>query len=83
MTGAFSPPQQVSAGALLSTRISAGYRGGPDVLRDFELAIQPGEVVGLVGESGSGKEHRRPFHPAAAGFEAARLAASSGSRAAI
>jgi len=55
MMGAFSLPQQVSAGALLSTRISAGYRGGPDVLRDFELAIHPGEVVGLVGESGSGK----------------------------
>jgi ABC-type dipeptide/oligopeptide/nickel transport system ATPase component len=55
MTGAFPPPRRRGPGALLSTRISAGYRGGPDVLREFELAIHPGEVVGLVGESGSGK----------------------------
>jgi ABC-type dipeptide/oligopeptide/nickel transport system ATPase component len=40
---------------LLSARISARYAGGPDVLHDLELAIAPGEVVGLVGESGSGK----------------------------
>src|ERR1035437_756590 len=40
---------------LLSARISARYTGGPDVLHDLELAIAPGEVVGLVGESGAGK----------------------------
>jgi len=40
---------------LLAANISAGYAGGPDVLRDFELTIEPGEIAGLVGESGSGK----------------------------
>jgi ABC-type glutathione transport system ATPase component len=40
---------------LLSLRISAGYAGKPDVLRDVALEIAPGEIVGLVGRSGEGK----------------------------
>jgi ABC-type dipeptide/oligopeptide/nickel transport system ATPase component len=40
---------------LLEARIWAGYKGNPKVLRDFELDVEPGEIVGLVGESGSGK----------------------------
>jgi len=40
---------------LLEARISAGYKGQPEVLRNFELDMEPGEIVGLVGESGSGK----------------------------
>ncbi len=40
---------------LLEARLSAGYQGHPDVLRDFELCLEAGEIVGLVGQSGSGK----------------------------
>ena len=40
---------------LLEARLSAGYKNAPNVLRDFELSLEPGTIVGLVGESGSGK----------------------------
>ena len=40
---------------LLEARINAGYAGGAGVLREFELAVASGEIMGLVGESGSGK----------------------------
>ena len=37
-------------------RVAFRYRpDAPEVLRDIDLAIQPGEVVGIVGRSGSGK----------------------------
>jgi ABC-type dipeptide/oligopeptide/nickel transport system ATPase component len=41
--------------ALLSLRISVGYAGKPDVLRDISLNVRAGEIVGLVGRSGEGK----------------------------
>jgi ABC-type dipeptide/oligopeptide/nickel transport system ATPase component len=40
---------------LLSAQFSVRYAGKPPVLRDVELEIQRGEVLGLVGQSGSGK----------------------------
>jgi ABC-type dipeptide/oligopeptide/nickel transport system ATPase component len=41
--------------SLLSARFSVSYTGKPPVLRDVELSIGRGEVLGLVGQSGSGK----------------------------
>ncbi len=40
---------------LLSAHFSLQYAGKPPVLRDVQLEIQRGEVLGLVGQSGSGK----------------------------
>ena len=40
---------------LLSLRISAGYHGRGDVLRDVALELRRGEILGLVGQSGCGK----------------------------
>jgi ABC-type glutathione transport system ATPase component len=40
---------------LLQLRITAGYPGKPDVLREVSLEIAPGEILGLVGRSGEGK----------------------------
>jgi len=40
--------------ALLSARLSVAY-SGKGVLRNLQLEIQRGEVLGLVGQSGSGK----------------------------
>jgi ABC-type dipeptide/oligopeptide/nickel transport system ATPase component len=41
--------------SLLKLRISAGYAGKPDVLREVAFEIATGEIVGLVGRSGEGK----------------------------
>ena len=40
---------------LLDLRISVDYPRKPAALRDLNLQIEPGEIVGLAGESGSGK----------------------------
>ncbi|MFZ0774086.1 MAG: ABC transporter ATP-binding protein [Candidatus Sulfotelmatobacter sp.] len=40
---------------LLSARLSVRYTGKQPVLRDVQIEIQRGEVLGLVGQSGSGK----------------------------
>jgi len=41
--------------ALLDARVSVRYGERPAVLRDVQLEIRRGEVLGLVGQSGSGK----------------------------
>lgn len=40
---------------VLAARVSVRYGDKPAVLRDVELEIRRGEVLGLVGQSGSGK----------------------------
>jgi ABC-type glutathione transport system ATPase component len=49
------PEGPTSSPALLSLRLSAGYKGKPAVLRDVFLEVAQGEIVGLVGRSGEGK----------------------------
>ncbi len=44
-----------SSDVLLAARISVRYGDKPAVLRDVELDLRTGEVLGLVGQSGSGK----------------------------
>ncbi len=40
---------------VLSLKLTAGYPGKGEVLRNIQLEIGAGEILGLVGESGSGK----------------------------
>jgi ABC-type glutathione transport system ATPase component len=40
---------------LLAARISVRYGDKPAVLRDVDVAVRRGEVLGLIGQSGSGK----------------------------
>ncbi len=41
--------------SLLLSHVSVGYPGKPRVLRDLDLEMRQGEILGLVGQSGSGK----------------------------
>jgi ABC-type dipeptide/oligopeptide/nickel transport system ATPase component len=40
---------------LLALNLSVGYRNKPLVLRNLDLQIRRGEILGLIGQSGSGK----------------------------
>ena len=50
----------MDAGPLLSTLLTVDYPNKPAVIRDVELQVQSGEVLGLVGESGFREEHSGP-----------------------
>ncbi|HET9309218.1 MAG TPA: ABC transporter ATP-binding protein [Candidatus Sulfotelmatobacter sp.] len=47
--------EQSQSGILLSVRVSVRYGDKAPVLREMELNVGRGEVVGIVGQSGSGK----------------------------
>ena len=42
-------------GAIRFEHVTFGYKSYEPVLRDVDLAIEPGEMIGLVGPSGTGK----------------------------
>jgi ABC-type dipeptide/oligopeptide/nickel transport system ATPase component len=44
-----------AASPVLSLRLSAGYRACVPVVKNIELEMAPGEILGLVGRSGEGK----------------------------
>lgn len=48
-------PAKSQSDALLAAQISVQYGAKPPVLREMQLDIQRGEVLGLIGQSGSGK----------------------------
>jgi len=66
----------LSSEALLWLRISASYEARRPVLRDVELAVHAGEIVGLAGQSGAGKS---TIGLAILGLHRLRRAAVSGS----
>lgn len=47
--------RETSQSDILSAKISVRYGDKPVVLRDIELDVRRGEVLGLIGQSGSGK----------------------------
>lgn len=47
--------EQLQHGILLSAHLSVRYGDKPAVLREVDLEIRQGEVLGLIGQSGSGK----------------------------
>ena len=47
--------EQPQSESLLSAKITVQYGSKPEVLRDIQLEVRRGEVLGLIGQSGSGK----------------------------
>ncbi len=50
-----APPLPPGGGRVELLGVSFAYEGGPPVLREIDLDIEPGRTVALVGETGSGK----------------------------
>jgi subfamily B ATP-binding cassette protein MsbA len=48
-------PLPAVTGRISFEGVTFGYRPDRPVLRDIDLAIEPGEIIGIVGPSGSGK----------------------------
>ncbi len=48
-------PVDALSGAIEFCHVDFGYTGSDSVLRDFSMAIRPGETVALVGHTGAGK----------------------------
>jgi ABC-type multidrug transport system fused ATPase/permease subunit len=50
-----APGLPAGGGRVELDRVTFSYDGGPPVLRDVDLAVEPGRTVALVGATGSGK----------------------------
>jgi ABC-type multidrug transport system fused ATPase/permease subunit len=50
-----APPLPAGDGRVELRGVTFGYDDGPPVLRDVDLAVEPGRTVALVGPTGSGK----------------------------
>ena len=51
----FPGPERVSRPLLFLDEASFGYGGGPPVLADVRLVLEPGARIGLLGRNGAGK----------------------------
>src|SRR6056297_4137805 len=47
--------RELAGGLIVVDDLTVNYGGGPPVLIDVDLTIEPGDLVGIVGPSGSGK----------------------------
>ncbi|MBU9818886.1 ABC transporter ATP-binding protein [Rahnella sp. BCC 1045] len=50
-----APALKVDRGAIRFDHVNFNYGKGSPVIRDLDLAIRPGEKIGLIGPSGAGK----------------------------
>lgn len=55
MKEAESPEELDTSGSIEFKHVDFGYKSYEPVLRDINLKIEPGEMIGLVGHSGAGK----------------------------